>query len=565
MRNFLILLILLIFSVHVARGQNACARQKQCKIRVIGDSWAQFPYVYHAYDTALAKYGFADYYAIGDATALIGMQAEVWWQFPLARFALEAALNTDAARPIELVMVSLGGNDAAFGVHATDSLSVLDDNLANSKLFMDSIFDFVHEKIPNAHIIWQGYDYPNFVDALLNYPWNPYRDLWESRGEPTPFMVNRVVDYMMQHMDTTVQGYHRVGKNYIHYFNCMGLMQWLYGQTTPLRVAPFGTYPPHSVPFPGGDWNYPTPYIAMGLNGLETYHLGPMGYTELCNFYMRAYINAYFRRNKSASVYSMGTIYDGAVNTNGNISTGSVVVSNNGVSKNKGIFSFNTEFIPDNYRVKKASLFIKNKSIQNRYTNYWNPFPDNFVLEIKKGAFGSSAVEAGDFNEPSDYFDAACVVGCLQGNDYSLRFDLNDNALAFINKTGITQFRLSINDTNVITFYNGDTTAFEGPYLDLYYDTTTITTIRNNTLQTIPFSIFPTVSRDYIKLALPTNLPDEKMTISIITLDGKVAENLPLSAVKLNTIDISKLPAAEYLVQVKSSDKMYISRFIKPD
>ena len=41
---------------------------------------------------------------------------------PIGCLALKRQLNTDAVRPIDVVMVSLGGNDVAFKIRHGDSL-----------------------------------------------------------------------------------------------------------------------------------------------------------------------------------------------------------------------------------------------------------------------------------------------------------------------------------------------------------------------------------------------------------------------------------------------------------
>src|SRR5665647_414430 len=171
MKKFLHVFFVISFFTVTAFSQDACRQRVETHLRLVGDSWMQFPVIYEAYDSALAKYGFPDYISTGDGTALISMTAETWWQFPLAHVALETSLSTDVDRSIDVVMVSLGGNDVAFKIHVGDSLSVLDDDLLKAKLFMDSIFDLIHQKEPNAQIIWQCYDYPNFSDPCMDFPW----------------------------------------------------------------------------------------------------------------------------------------------------------------------------------------------------------------------------------------------------------------------------------------------------------------------------------------------------------------------------------------------------------
>ncbi len=552
----------LMASVVMVQAQNACEKKTSPHIRLVGDSWAHFPAIYQAYDSALAKYGFPDYYTVSSGSVLISMTAESWWQFPLTRFALENALRDDIGKPIDVVMVSLGGNDVAFGIRKGDSLNVLDDNLYDAKLFMDSIFDFIHTTLPAAQIIWQGYDYPNFNDPCIDYPWDPYCDLWDGRGNPTPYEINRFMNYITAYQDSVIQSYHQ---SYMHFFNLNGLMQWNYGQTTPLRFPPYGTYPPRSVPFPGGNINYPTPHVAMGLNGIDTYHLGPASYTVLAEFYLRKYINNYLRRDRDTSTYSNGKSEDGWVTSTGQTGTGEIRVANNGISSTKGIISFNTAFVPDDKVIKKASLFIRSKSVAKPY-RLANIFPDNFNLEIKQGTFGADMPEAGDYAETASLSNIACVAGNLRGNEYSLRFDLDANALKYINKTGVTQFRLSITDTNDIRFFNGDTLELEGPYLDLYYDTTSIaTSIIQHKEQSKILELYPNPASSLVNITLDKIWLNKKAQLDIYNTNGILV--LSNSIDKLGStylqVDISGLPLGGYIISITSNENKAAGTFVK--
>lgn len=559
-RIITILTLILFFSVNNF-SQNACNKRIERHLRLAGDSWAHFPVLYLAYDSALAKYGFADYISTGAGSALISMTAETWWQFPLTRHALESAIYSDRGHPVDVVMVSLGGNDVAFGIRKGDSLNVLDNDLYLAKLFMDSIFDYIHTTLPNAQIIWQSYDYTNFNDPCLDFPWDPYCDLWSGRGYASPYEINRFMGYITAYQDSVVLAYN---KPYIHSFSANGLMQWCFGQTTPLRYPPFGTYPPRSVPFPGGNINYPSPHAAMGLLGIDTYHLSPLGYTYLAEYYMRVFINNYLRRNRDTSFYSVGQTEDGFVKQNGTVGTGEIQVANSTISKTKGIISFNTESIPDNKKIKKASLFMRNTFIQRAYSFYGSKFPDYFKLDIKQGTFGSNQVEASDFNEAASLADVACVAGNLRGKDYSLRFDLHDDALKFINKTGTTQFRLEILDSNFIKFYNGDTLALESPYLDIQYDTTNIILGVKNISKVEKLSIYPNPSSSYITIEIPKNISNENNALYIYDIKGALVKTVQLDKSKTQLeINIVDLAANEYFIKLSNNSSDWIGSFIK--
>ena len=563
MKRFIIILIALFYFSNLSLAQDACTGRSSAHIRLVGDSWLHFPAIYQAYDSALAKYGFPDVFAISNGSVLISMTAETWWQFPLARLALEASLRVDDGIPIDIVMVSLGGNDVAFKIHSGDSLDVLDHNLYEAKLLMDSIFDFIHETHPKAQIIWQSYDYPNFNDPCLDFTWDPYCDLWQRHGYATPFEINRFMGYITHYQDSVVTAYQ---KPYMHFFNGLGLMQWCYGQITPLRYEPYGTYPPRSVPFPGGNIYYPSPHAAMGLLGIDTYHLSPQGYTYMAEFYMRQYINNYLRRERDTSVYSMGQNFDGWADANNVTGTGDVLVGKrNSTVETKGVFSFNTSFIPSNKIVKKASVFFKVKTLKRTYP-LGVTFPQNFTLDIKTGAFGNNEIEAADFAAVPTSTDIACFAGRLIGDGYALRADIHPDALKYINKNGITQFKLSISDDNLINFYNGDTTAFEGPYLDIYYDTTTITTSvinKQNINQALP--IFPNPATTQVTLTLSKDWLNKKSVISIFNTEGKLItsesyEKITNSELKIN---ISQLVAGGYFISIENEERKSVGTFIK--
>jgi hypothetical protein len=546
----------------IADAQNACLKTREPHMRLFGDSWMHFPAIYQAYDSALAKYGFADYYTLSTGTALISMTAETWWQFPLTRNAMESSFRSDIGKPIDIVMVSLGGNDVAFGIRKNDSLGVLQPKLNKAKLFMDSIFNFIHTTLPDAQIIWQSYDYPNFTDPCLDYPFNPYCDLWDGRGNPTPFEINRFMNFMINYMDSSMQSYNNPQ---FHFFNALGLMQWAYGQTAPLRYEPFGTYAPRTAPVPGGFLNYPSPQVSMGLGGNDTYHLGPHSYTVLADFYMRKFISNYLRRKRDTSFYSSGGTADGWVSSSGQTGTGEIQVANNGITQTKGIISFNTSSIPDDKVIKKASLFIRNKFIATPYP-YNAYFPENFKLDIKQGTFGSTEPEAGDFSESPSLSNIACVAGTLRGSEYTLRFDLDPQALSYINKSGITQFRLDITDNNVIKFYNGDTLELESPYLDIYYDTTSIiSSVKHNQNSASTIQVFPNPAVNEISLKPDMKWFNQPTTITIYSTQGSVvwSSGYELLTDRDLRIDISKIAAGSYIISMENTQHKNVGMFIK--
>jgi hypothetical protein len=545
-------------------AQTTCKIPKKVlKIRVFGDSWAHFPVIYKAYDSALVQYGFPEYYSTGDFTALISMNSESFLH-PIAKVLWQPQIEQDGRNNVPLMVVSLLGNDIAFKIRKDKPLSILDEPLRQAKLNMDTIFDFVHEKCPNMKILWLCYDFPNFVDPIIDYPWNPYRDLWDSRDQFTPAEVNPFINYMAHLQDSLVNVWNRP---YLYFINNVGLMQYMYGQPTPLRVAPFGTYPKYSVPFPGGNENYPTPHAAMGLGGIDTYHLGPQGYTILAGYQMRKFFMDYLREEKDTSIMSLGSSFDGSVKQNAITETDKITIGkDNGQVESKGIITFNTAFIDDDKKIKKASLFIRRKD--GNYRSYNNQlYPTNFRLDIKNGTFGNASIEASDFNENASKEDIACTFGNAIKDNYSLRFDIQEEALQYINKNGFTQFRLSIVDTaqgeSLIHYYTGDTSMYEAPYLDIYYDTAKIISGIKE-LKNHHVVLYPNPVKDVLRIndLASTDLKNE-LNINLFTLDGRVVYKTEILKTNNLELNIKNITSGTYYIRIDDGTYFISEKIVK--
>jgi hypothetical protein len=304
----------------------------------------------------------------------------------------------------------------------------------------------------------------------------------------------------------------------------------------------------------------------MGLGGIDAYHLSPDGFTVLAEFYVRKFISNYLRRNKDTTIHSLGQNFDGWVDEGTNTGTGNVLVGkNNQQLATKGVFSFNTSVIPANKKVKKAVLFFKEKTIARPYSPITR-FPQNFVLDIKNGTFGNDVIEGSDYLATASLTDVACFAGSLRGNNYTLRAELNEDALQYINKNGITQFRLSITDNNLITFYNGDTTEFEGPYLDIYYDTTAIISgIKENKTSTNTLVVYPNPANNEITVQLEKDWLSRKSIISIYSVNGSLVYNNTQDKTMHTDlkIDVSQLASGGYFISVENEQRKSVGTFVK--
>ncbi|RPI96558.1 MAG: hypothetical protein EHM40_01195 [Chloroflexi bacterium] len=138
----------------------------------------------------------------------------------------------------------------------------------------------------------------------------------------------------------------------------------------------------------------------------------------------------------------------------------------------RGILSFDTGSLPDHAVIVSAQLKVKRQAVVGA-----DPFGTHaaLVLEIRNGPFGSSAkLQVADFSaaaSPGAFRDQFSV---LTSSWYASQ--INNANLLFINKAGVTQFRLFFsrddNDdlgADYIKFFSGNSTDVNKPELIIEY------------------------------------------------------------------------------------------------
>jgi hypothetical protein len=137
----------------------------------------------------------------------------------------------------------------------------------------------------------------------------------------------------------------------------------------------------------------------------------------------------------------------------------------------RAILSFNTSTLPDDAIVSKVVLKVK----KNGVTGGGNPVNifQGFMVDIKKGVFGTAVLELSDFNA-----SASKTIGPLNPTlSISGWYSINlTGGKAYFNKTGNTQLRLRFslddNNNNVANFlrlYSGNATVTDCPQLVIQY------------------------------------------------------------------------------------------------
>jgi hypothetical protein len=138
----------------------------------------------------------------------------------------------------------------------------------------------------------------------------------------------------------------------------------------------------------------------------------------------------------------------------------------------RAILSFDTAALPDNATIISVTLKIKRQGIVGT-----NPFLTHgkILVDIRKGSFGTAVLELTDFKALASKNGVAQFVNApLAGNWYSV--NLNPAAFSFVNKAGLTQFRLRFakddNDdmgADYLKFFSGNAALAYRPVLIIQY------------------------------------------------------------------------------------------------
>jgi hypothetical protein len=139
----------------------------------------------------------------------------------------------------------------------------------------------------------------------------------------------------------------------------------------------------------------------------------------------------------------------------------------------RSVLSFDTSSLPDNLQLTSAILKIKKQGVQGK-----DPFINlgNLLVDVRKGAFSNNAaLQVTDFQALASK-DAAMTILNNPVNGWYSRAMPPAN-LVYINKVGVTQFRLrfALDDNNdhiadYLRFYSGNAATLSvRPVLSVKY------------------------------------------------------------------------------------------------
>jgi len=519
------------------------------KMLLIGDSWAFFSWTGDSYNENFNRFGLSDINC-HSTTGLAVNGAEANSYFSDAARKQELIDYVSTHPELEIIHLSLGGNDAMAAWNK--NMTPQQEDVIISVIMTDikTIIDTIWFYNPNVDIHLSGYDYPNFEETIGSWiipSLHPFYGTWDNMGKPTNGEVNHILAKATQAFQDSVNAW-----NQVSFVNNLGLMQWTYGQTTPLSVAPFGIYQPQTAPVPGGFPDYPSPLDALNFSGNDSFHLNDNSFELFIKRHFEEYYWAYFR-NADQTFMADDVANNGwtTLSTQGN---SNLQLGNNANGEQvQIILSFDTHDMPNDVKATKASVFIKRTGLTGS-----NLQPENLYVSIAKGNFGeSTALDTADFNDFGDASAISCTYGTVDQDGHWMRIDLDANLLPHFNKFGTTQIKLYYNVPDSDRYFDF-TNSIDSIYLDLntVYDPNTVSNEEVNA--NLSIEMYPNPSNQLINFSNIT----EKSNISIVDVNGKLVLTSTINS-SSNTINIEALSNGIYFVRIANNNGISVKKLIK--
>ncbi len=504
-----------------------------------------FMYSDNSIATALNDYGHS-YTALSDLNVAVpGAETDDFLDTTMQQTVAQMLI---ANPQIKAVHLSIGGNDMLGSwqdtLSADSTNTMLNDVMARGQ----EIINFLRSVRPDIIVLFSGYCYPNFAEPIETYPGgstqHPYYSAWQKMNFPTFLEINSILDSFSNKMVAACDTL-----PYVKYYPAMSLMQYMYGQTTPLGVAPGGTYPQYSQSIPFGDPNYPSPKNAM-LNEIisqDCFHLSPQGYQYLLDYHTRKFYQKFLMDD----LYVLAdSAQSGSVSALGQTST-DVKVGDTGSDLYNAVLSFNTSAMADT-TLQRASIFLHRET-----SNGPNPVNENLTIRIKHGNFGATvSVDSLDYTAMGDASDHPCVAGA-NTNGYWARLDLPNSLLTYITKDTLpTQFIISTPYTsgNRVQFSNSSDPEY-APILNLKYGQPIVPTGISE-LEKDNVRIYPNPTNGLLNIET-NNLNVQQVQVTDIT--GKIM----LVEKATRSLDISGLSSGMYVVSLSTNEGTVSKKIVK--
>lgn len=544
MKKVLLFTLLIGLSFNVVYSQ--CNENDQTKVLLVGDSWAFFMGLDQTINNVFDDWGFSNYTFYTDPSlAVNGAETS---DFLTAQKQALIANKLNSTPSIKYVHLSIGGNDVlgdwksqSFTQAQTDSLvTQVEDSV-------EAVISFIKSVRPDITVVYSGYAYPNFEEVIQSFlipTQHPFYGTWDDMEQPTNAEINALLNRFSQDISDYYANDPRVA-----YVMATGIAQYAVGQTDPLGVAPYGTYPPHSVPLPLGKPDYPTPMDAMRDYGVtkDCFHLSKDGFEALIGYTTQKFYHYALMDDKY--ILADDSLLNGSVSQSGNTSN-KLFVGNNSGEKYSTILTFNTLNNLDS-TVDKASIFLH----RVKHTGSGNPIDGTLTISVNNGDFGSVAsIEPTDYSATGNANGNPCAFGTNTDGNW-VRLDLPQNLLTYIKNNNITQFKISATDsvTSRVEF-SGTAKPDFAPVLNIVYGNQSFAGVKNENIAP-EVLVYPNPSHNYLNVRIDYAKINN---IQISTIDGK-----KILETKSKKIDISQLPKGTYLIKILTNKGMVIQKFIK--
>ncbi len=526
-----------------------CTEPATRRILTVGDSWSVFMNANSTFNNVLRKWGHSDKrYTTNLIISENGSETD---DFLGEEKQTEIAAQLAANPSIDVVHLSIGGNDVLGDWHVSWTQDQVDSLEAAVTVRLTSIIDFIKSAKPGIRIVWSGYTYPNFGEVIGSLPAaaqpsHPFYGTWEGMGFPTFLQINTILNSF----SATVQAYADTDPQ-VDFVYCPGVLQHVYGQPNALPVEPGGSYQPFDAPLPAGFPEYPSPRPGMSNYGFFTdaFHLSAGGYSAFIDYQFQKFYHKYFMNDQ----YILAT--DGP--STGGVSSTGVVTETPMVGEAAGIqyaavLNFATSALPDT-GIAKAEVFIRRVS-QNGNNLYDSPI----TISVKRGSFGASAtVEADDFAAMGEAAGQPCVFGSNGGDGHWVRIQLPDELLPYITNESDIQVHIASPEVSgrLVTF-SGTSDSDFAPLLNVTYGPKLAASV-SEMAEAQVLRMYPNPTEGLLTIETDNA---QLLAVEALDITGRQLGLLPVSGSKA---DLSALTPGMYVLRVTTTAGQTVQRVMK--
>ncbi|HOQ88914.1 MAG TPA: hypothetical protein PLX03_02130, partial [Candidatus Hydrogenedentes bacterium] len=310
------------------------------RILLVGDSWAQWPWVMGSYQSVLNyNYGPGTYEVEGTYTAIGGSTADGWANnavppedtFPsppgYTNMPLLDRVNWSLAHwpTIDIICLSITGNDMwSWRTNWTPAQTeALYDTIQED---LETLVNWFRTNHPTKKILHIGYDYLNITETctygMQEFSWNSVYfaaglgftvgDIWQNKAN------NQVINQFFVGMGERNKNVALATTRW-DFLNNFGANHYANGYTNSLGTifnpgtTPFPGYYPNYTPMAGGDISYGTAPMQMNKpESDKTYrdpiHLNDQGYKTLFNNAVMQFLNGWLTDSSAPSVASINRL-----------------------------------------------------------------------------------------------------------------------------------------------------------------------------------------------------------------------------------------------------------------